>query len=260
MPGPARLVTSSNCPLRRLRYRYLCSAYGASRCEPSTSGYTWPFEIKIPSQPSLSTSRNPTPSPDSACSRQGRKDTCGPQKSRHPGSGTANPCRRQIRLHNIEQSVAIKVTRRHAHARLRFAVGRVGHVCLDRRIRDAMARVNLPAPEFAQQEISAGYTAVRVTLRNSAKQRVEWVDSDASQIIGEEASRSLSESERRVVNYAAEQGQINVSDCFRILPNVKTWHAAKNVLMGLVSKGIFTDEGNPDVKRDPHAHFKLRRR
>ena len=128
-----------------------------------------------------------------------------------------------------------------------------------RRIRDAMARVNLPAPEFAQKEISAGYTAVRVTLRNSAKQRVEWVDSDASRVIGEEASRSLSESERRVVNYAAEQGQINVSDCFRILPNVKTWHSAKNILVGLVAKGIFTDERNLNVKRDPHAHFKLRR-
>lgn len=128
-----------------------------------------------------------------------------------------------------------------------------------RRIRDAMARMNLPAPEFAQKEISAGYTAVRVTLRNSAKQRIEWIDSDASRIIGEEASRCLTENERRVVNYAAEQGQINVSDCFRILPNVKTWHAAKNVLMGLVAKGIFTDERNPDVKRDPHAHFKLKK-
>ena len=126
-----------------------------------------------------------------------------------------------------------------------------------RRIRDAMAKNDLPAPEFSQKEINAGFTAVRVTLRNSAKQRVEWIDSDVSQLIGEEVAKSLTDAERRVVNYAAEQGQVNVSDCFRIVPSVKTWHAAKKILVGLVHKGIFTDERNPEVKRDPHAHFKL---
>jgi ATP-dependent DNA helicase RecG len=128
-----------------------------------------------------------------------------------------------------------------------------------RRIRDAMAKMDLPAPEFAQKEIHTGFTAVRVTLRNSAKQRVEWIDADVGEIIGEDIARSLSDVERRVVNFVAEQGQINVSDCFRIVPNIKTWHAAKKVLTRLVDKGVLTDERDPAIKRDPHAHFKLKR-
>jgi len=127
-----------------------------------------------------------------------------------------------------------------------------------RRIRDAMAKMELPAPEFAQKEINSGFTAVRVTLRNSAKQRIEWVDADVANLIGEDLARLLSPAERRVVNYAAERGKINVSDCFRIVPNIKTWHAAKNILVRLVEKGVFTYENNPKIKKDPQAHFKLK--
>jgi ATP-dependent DNA helicase RecG len=126
-----------------------------------------------------------------------------------------------------------------------------------RRIRDAMEKMNLPEPEFAQKEINAGYTAVRVTLRNSAKQRVAWIDSDASKVIGEEESKLLTPEERRVVNFAAEQGSLNVSDCQRILPTVKTWHTAKAILKRLVAKGILTEHRNPNIQKDPKAHFKL---
>jgi ATP-dependent DNA helicase RecG len=127
-----------------------------------------------------------------------------------------------------------------------------------RRIRDAMEQMNLPKPEFAQKEISAGFTAVRVTLRNSAKQRVAWIDSDASKVIGEELSRDLTDEERRVVNYAAEQGKINVSDCQRILPSIRTWHAAKKILQSLENKGILVYIARTDISRDAHAHFKLK--
>jgi len=128
-----------------------------------------------------------------------------------------------------------------------------------RRIRDAMAKMELPAPEFAQKEVSAGFTAVRVTLRNSAKQRVEWVDADVTSLIGSDIAHSLTEAERRVVNYAAERGKINVSDCFRIVPNVKTWHTAKKILMTLVDKGVFDYHNNDAVQKDPHAHFTLKK-
>ena len=127
-----------------------------------------------------------------------------------------------------------------------------------RRIRDAMAKMELPAPEFAQKEVSAGFTAVRVTLRNSAKQRVEWVDADVTGLIGKEVAQSLSAVERRVVNYAVEHGEINVSDCFRIVPNIKTWHTAKKILVGLVDKSVFEYHSNPAIKRDTHAHFRLK--
>lgn len=115
----------------------------------------------------------------------------------------------------------------------------------------------MPEPEFAQKEINAGYTAVRVTLRNSAKQRVAWIDADASKVIGEEVSKLLTPEERRVVNFAAERGTVNVSDCHRILPTVKTWHTAKAILTRLVAKGILTEHRNPDIKKDPKAHFRL---
>jgi ATP-dependent DNA helicase RecG len=127
-----------------------------------------------------------------------------------------------------------------------------------RRIRDAMEQMNLPKPEFAQKEISAGFTAVRVTLRNSAKQRVAWIDSDASKVIGEELSRDLNDEERRVINYVAERGKINVSDCQRILPSIRTWHAAKKILQSLASKGILVYVARNDISRDAHAHFKLK--
>ena len=127
-----------------------------------------------------------------------------------------------------------------------------------RRIRDAMEKMNLPKPEFAQKEINAGYTSVRVTLRNSANQRVEWIDSDASRVIGEELSRDLTDEERRIVNYAAERGQVNVSDCQRILPSIKTWHTAKNILRRLEQKEILFYVHSKDILRDAHAHFRLR--
>lgn len=128
-----------------------------------------------------------------------------------------------------------------------------------RRIRDAMERMNLPEPEFAQKEINAGYTGVRVTLRNSAKQRVAWIDTDASKILGEDVSRLLTDEERRVVNFVAEHSKINVSECQRILPSIKTWHSAKKILDGLVEKGIFIYETPSGVSRDSRAHYELRR-
>ena len=129
-----------------------------------------------------------------------------------------------------------------------------------RRIRNAMDKMSLPRPEFAQKEISVGFTSVRVTLRNAAKQRVAWVDTDVSRIIGARASAGLSENERRVVNYVAEHGKINVTDCRKIVLKIKTWHASKNLLMRLVSKGILTYEHSANVERDVKACFKLVRR
>ena len=128
-----------------------------------------------------------------------------------------------------------------------------------RRIRDAMEKMNLPKPEFAQKEINAGYASVRVTLRNMAKQRIAWIDSDASSVIGEELSRALTDEERRIINYVAEQGKINVSDCQRILPSVKTWHTAKKILKVLEERGILIYQHSAEIARDAHAHWVLRR-
>ena len=127
-----------------------------------------------------------------------------------------------------------------------------------RRIRDAMEKMSLPKPEFAQKEVSVGYSSVRVTLRNSVKQRVAWVDADVSRIIGAELSAKLSEPERRIVNFVAENGSINVSDCQKLTPSVRTWHAAKKLLKQLEAKGVLIYQHSAEIERDSKACFVLK--
>jgi predicted HTH transcriptional regulator len=78
-----------------------------------------------------------------------------------------------------------------------------------RRMRDEMLEMGLPQPQFVQQEV--GHTQVRVTLGTNSKQRRQWVDKDVIEILGEREASKLTEHEKRVVNYIAEYGRINVS-------------------------------------------------
>ena len=103
-----------------------------------------------------------------------------------------------------------------------------------RRIRQTMADMELPAPEFSQLE--AGHAMVRVTLRNDVKQRKVWVDSSVGRAIGEALFDSLTADERRAVNCAVEDGDVSVSHIQRLTN--RTWPSAKKLLMGLVGKGI----------------------
>ena len=123
-----------------------------------------------------------------------------------------------------------------------------------RRMRDTMAEMRLPAPEFSEKTVS--YSLVRVTLRNDLKQRKIWIDSDASAVIGEAISRTLDEHERRAINFVAENQSINVSQCQRL--TARSWPAAKRLLMGLVEKGILDRRVRSDLDRDPQAHFVLK--
>jgi ATP-dependent DNA helicase RecG len=93
-----------------------------------------------------------------------------------------------------------------------------------RRIRDTMAEMNLPKPEFEQ----VGSALVRVTLRNNKKQRKVWIDAEASQVIGETLAKTLTADEKRVINFLAEHKIINVSQVQRLTS--KTWPAAKKLL------------------------------
>jgi ATP-dependent DNA helicase RecG len=123
-----------------------------------------------------------------------------------------------------------------------------------RRIRDSMAEMDLPAPEFAQKEISNAL--VRVTLRNNMKQRKVWVDSAARSMVGEQLFNTLTENERRAINYVAEFQTINVSDLQR--QTGLSWEAAKKVLMGLKKKHVLEEKRRRDLARDPKAHFVLK--
>jgi ATP-dependent DNA helicase RecG len=78
-----------------------------------------------------------------------------------------------------------------------------------RRMRDTMAIMKLPQPEFKQRD--SGHAVVRVTLRNDIKHRRVWIDFDASKLIGEGKSSGLTQDEHRAINFVAEHGSINVS-------------------------------------------------
>src|SRR5205085_4440220 len=125
-----------------------------------------------------------------------------------------------------------------------------------RRIRDTMAASGLPQPEFEQKEIN--YALVKVTLRNNIALRKVWVDKDATEIVGAAIFNTLTTDERRVINFIAEMGNISVSQAQR-LTGLKTWHAAKRLLIGLVKRGILKDVRNPKLKeRDPGARYYLK--
>lgn len=125
-----------------------------------------------------------------------------------------------------------------------------------RRIRDTMTEANLPLPEFRQVE-STTTPLVRVVLRNSVRQRRVWIDSDITAIVGEAVMKDLSESEKRLINFAAEYGEISVSDAQRLTE--RGWSFAKRMLMRLVVKKIFEYRSRTDIARDPKARFFLRR-
>lgn len=126
-----------------------------------------------------------------------------------------------------------------------------------RRIRDTMAEMQLPAPEFKQDE--DGAAIVRVTLRNNVKQRRAWIDHDVSKLISEAIAAALTEDENRAVNLAAENGSITVSDANKLLDI--TWHSARKLLFGLARKRVFQYVRFREFKknmRDPKAFFRLR--
>ena len=122
-----------------------------------------------------------------------------------------------------------------------------------RRMRDAMREMNLPLPIFEQKEVTGSYS-VRVTLKNNTKQRRALVDSDIGKFLSASIVAELTDNERRVLNYLSENGTINISAAQRILP-VKTWHAARTILLRLTNKEILFRVH--ERERDPNSHFVL---
>jgi hypothetical protein len=117
-----------------------------------------------------------------------------------------------------------------------------------------MRRMKLPEPEFKQDDV--GNTLVRVTLRNNIKQRKVWVDADVIEILGAQLAHSLSENEKRSINFCAENGKISVSDTQRLTG--MTWPAAFKMLKILTTRGILLHDHKDGLDRDPRARFKLR--
>ncbi|HZL36858.1 MAG TPA: ATP-binding protein [Tepidisphaeraceae bacterium] len=123
-----------------------------------------------------------------------------------------------------------------------------------RRMKAEMLEMELPAPEWKQEEI--GRAIVRVTLKNNVKHRRFWVDSDVVQLLGAQIAHTLSSEEKRVINFCAENHKINVSDAQRL--TAKDWGGAKKILMGLVKKNILEHVHSKSVLTDPKAHYILK--
>jgi len=124
-----------------------------------------------------------------------------------------------------------------------------------RRMRDTMSAASLPVPEFAER--SGDYShKVRVTLRNSVKQRKVWVVSDVNTLIGEQLAKGLSEFEKLAVNFAAEHGRINVSQLQRLTG--KSWPSASKCLKTLGEKGVLEFHHRAFIERDPQAFYTLK--
>lgn len=126
-----------------------------------------------------------------------------------------------------------------------------------KRMRDTMQGMHLPAPQFEQVESGIGYAQVRVTLRNHIKQRGVWVDTDVTRVLGENLAKNLTTDEKRVLNFVAEHGKINVTQCHRLIPTIAKWHAAKKLLQQLVAKQLLEHVHSPSVERDSRSHYVL---
>jgi len=124
-----------------------------------------------------------------------------------------------------------------------------------RRIRDYMKKMKLPEPEFAQKEV--GGALVQVTLRNDIEHRKVFIDSDAFRVLGEKLSRGLSEYERRMVNFVAENRTINVTQASRLIG--RRWAYAKKILTKLTEKGVFDHVHDDAIERDSFAYYTLKR-
>jgi ATP-dependent DNA helicase RecG len=120
-----------------------------------------------------------------------------------------------------------------------------------RRMRESMNALDLPSPLFSQREDA--YDLVRVLLRNNSKQRSEWVDADVAAVIGPEKAQTLTEHERRTVNFIAEHKKAHASEISRLLGI--DWQTARKMLERLVSRDILLHVHRKDILRDPKAHF-----
>ena len=125
-----------------------------------------------------------------------------------------------------------------------------------KRIRDSMAEMSLPSPEFQEQQADIGHALVRVTLRNNIRQRKVWIDSDAAAFLGETIFATLTPDEKRALNFVAEHGQITVTQLQRV--TARTWRTAKKTLERLKARGILLHIRRKGTKMDPAAHYVLR--
>ncbi len=128
-----------------------------------------------------------------------------------------------------------------------------------RRMKESMEAMELPPPEFVQMK--GNHHTVVVRLRNEYKHRKVWLDSDAITVVGEALFTTLTQDEKRAINFIAEHGEISVSNLQRLTQ--RTWHSARDLLKGLVDRGILTSTHSKNkvkkLGRDTAARYILKR-
>jgi ATP-dependent DNA helicase RecG len=123
-----------------------------------------------------------------------------------------------------------------------------------RRMRALMRAANLPDPVFAER--STGTFQVMVTLRNHAEHRKLFVRAEAAAEINPEVYASLTESEKMLVNYLADQDRVNVTDAGLVIG--MDWRGTKVILDGLEAKKVIARSAGK--ARSRHRFYYLRRR
>lgn len=122
-----------------------------------------------------------------------------------------------------------------------------------KRMRATMQGLDLPDPIF--REAGDGNPKVTVILKNNVEHRKVWLDSHASNIVGQAIYETLSEHEIRVVNFVAEFKKISVTDAVRITE--RAWESCKTLLDSLCGRGILKHVHRKDILRDSKAHYTL---
>ncbi|MCA0360030.1 MAG: putative DNA binding domain-containing protein [Armatimonadetes bacterium] len=122
-----------------------------------------------------------------------------------------------------------------------------------RRMKAEMQKSELPPPEF-REEVTANAQVV-TTLRNMIQQRRVWIDSDVLSLVSAQLANSLSQEQKRCLNFCAEHGQISVSDAQRLTS--RSWPSSKKLLESLVKMGVLRFERKGGGERDPKARYVL---
>jgi ATP-dependent DNA helicase RecG len=124
-----------------------------------------------------------------------------------------------------------------------------------RRMFEAMKQSNLPPPKFAETQSNSSAN-VAVVLYNNYKQRRRFIDSCAvGAVVTAAVLQTLSEEEKRIINYVVEFGSITVTQAAKTLD--REWGTAKSRLQRLVQMSILAWKGKKEMKRDPNSKYVL---
>ncbi len=123
-----------------------------------------------------------------------------------------------------------------------------------RRMRDMMRAANLPDPIFVQR--TTGTFQVSVTLKNDAEHRKQFVRTEAAADINPDMYAALSESEKMLVNYLADQDKVNVTDAGLVIG--MDWRGTKIILDKLETKNVIARSSGK--ARSRHRFYYLKQR